>query len=89
MINNAWEDILGWQKYELVNKHFKEIIHPDDYRHAKNVFQAIMYHGKRADGFIYRCRTRNGAYQPMMWNAVISADGKYGFGTGRVVDRPE
>lgn len=38
-VNPSWIKILGYQKEELQNLNFKDIIHPDSLKHCLNIFR--------------------------------------------------
>lgn len=86
LINDAMTNQLGWQKHEMVNRPLHEFVYHGDMSGATNLFKAVMVHQKSVDGYAIRFRCKNGDYLPLVWNAVASESGKYGFGIARIVE---
>ena len=84
--NPAWADILGWQTDEVVGRHFRDFIHPDDLAfsaaaHARALVEHLPTHEAR-------CRHRDGTYRSIAWVAAPEAGLIYASGRN-VTDEKE
>ncbi len=68
-VNNSWENILGYEKNEILHTNVLNYIHPDDKLTTKNaLFQ--LQQGQLLGGFINRFRAKNGEYLYLDWHVV-------------------
>lgn len=58
-INPASETITGWQKSELIGKHFTALIHPDDRKSVENIFQKVR-RGEKPTPYELRIPSKSG-----------------------------
>ena len=83
-VNQAWTDILGYTKEELLTQPWINLVHPDDQQatiaEAYKVFQ-----GHKTMRFRNRCRSKDGSFRWIVWTAAAPADGQFFYATGRDV----
>ena len=81
-VNNAWTDVLGYTKEELLTQPWINLVHPDDREltisEATKVFQ-----GYKTMRFRNRCLSKNGSYRWILWTAAAPADRQFFYATGR------
>jgi PAS domain S-box-containing protein len=82
-INKAWIETLGYDEKFILNKNFKEFIHPEDWKKTKEEYSKLKTTGTM-NGLINRCKTKDGNYIYMSWNAKGGKNGMY-YCTTRVV----
>ena len=82
--NASWAAKLGWEKHELVNCRFLDLLDPADISTAQKMIAMVSVHHKRAEGFKTRFRKKNGGYLPLVWNLFSSMDHRFNFGIARV-----
>jgi len=70
-LNDAWEQVLGYSKAELMAVPFAEFVHPDD-RNTTLKESASQRTGKAALSFTNRYRAKNGTYHWFEWNATAA-----------------
>ncbi len=75
-VNPAWTQTLGWDPDELVDRHYTELVHPDDLASSIAAFEQV----RRNDPvlrFVNRFRCRNGDYRCLSWVSVPEDDRLY------------
>ena len=85
-LNPAWTRVLGWQRSDLVERQFRDLMHPDD----RAVGERIMAVADDRDSLAFeaRLRHRDGRYRWISW--VASRDGEFVYASGRhVTDEKE
>lgn len=68
-INEAWTRTLGRSAEELRTTSFLDFIHPDDREASLKELRRVTA-GQTTAGFTNRCRTADGSYRWMEWNAT-------------------
>ncbi|HET9101537.1 MAG TPA: histidine kinase dimerization/phospho-acceptor domain-containing protein, partial [Acidobacteriaceae bacterium] len=81
-VNQAWTDILGYTKDEVLTQPWINLVHPDD-REATTAEAAKVFQGYKTMRFRNRCRAKNGSYRWILWTAAAPADGQFFYATGR------
>jgi two-component system response regulator len=72
-LNEAWEKTLGFSTAELLQQPITSLVHPDDAEATRQALQALI-NEKRGVNFTNRCRTKNGSYRWLEWNARPTAN---------------
>jgi PAS domain S-box-containing protein len=80
-VNDAWEQILGFSREELVSRPISEFLHPEDLEPTQREI-AQRTEGDGRQRFVNRYRTRWGDYRWIEWRSVLGADG-YLYAGGR------
>ena len=77
-LNPAFESVTGWTRPEWINRHFIEIVHPDDRPLALKKYREAT-DGAGVMRYDVRCLTRNGSYRivelttaPLLQHGVVS-----------------
>ena len=83
-VNQAWTDLLGYTKQELLTQPWINLVHPDD-REATIAEAAKVFQGYRTMRFRNRCRASDGSFRWIVWTAAAPADGQFFYATGRDV----
>jgi PAS domain S-box-containing protein len=83
-VNNAWADVLGYTKEELVTQPWINLVHPDD-QEATIAEATKVFQGYKTMRFRNRCRSKNGSFRWIAWTAAAPADGQFFYATGRDV----
>jgi two-component system, sensor histidine kinase and response regulator len=83
-VNQAWTDVLGYTKEELLTQPWINLVHPDD-REATIAEATKVFQGYKTMHFGNRCRSTNGSYRSILWTASAPADGQFFYATGRDV----
>lgn len=73
MVNNAFIEVLGYRKEELLSKPFLEFIHPDDVEATLTVFQSLSESCRITD-FENRYIKKNGELVILQWKANLNTD---------------
>ena len=68
-VNKSWEDILGYNKDELISKKFLEFVHPDDIQSTLEAMQALSNQNPVLK-FTNRYKSINGEYKYIEWHSV-------------------
>jgi PAS domain S-box-containing protein len=68
-VNQAWENLLGYPRDELLARPLLELVHPDD-RAETAARMAVLTDGIPVVGFENRYRRRDGEYCWFSWNAT-------------------
>ena len=83
-VNQAWTDLLGYTKEELLTSPWINLVHPDD-QDATIAEATKVFHGYRTMRFRNRCRSKDGSFRWIVWTAAAPADGQFFYATGRDV----
>ena len=83
-VNQAWTDVLGYTKEELLTQPWINLVHPDD-QDATIAEATKVFHGYRTMRFRNRCRSKDGSFRWIVWTAAAPADGQFFYATGRDV----
>jgi PAS domain S-box-containing protein len=78
-INPAWETHLGWQREDVVGRHFLEFVHPDDLDGAAEAHRTAS--SRPLDRYEGRVRHKDGSHRWFSW--IASPEGDLVYGTGR------
>jgi PAS domain S-box-containing protein len=71
-VNRAWERTLGHSSETMCSRPFIDFVHPDD-REATIAEATVLAEGKRDSiHFRNRCRTADGEFRWLEWNATVS-----------------
>ena len=81
-VNQAWTDVLGYTKEELLTQPWINLVHPDD-REATTAEATKVFQGYKTMRFRNRCRSKNGSFRWILWTAAAPADGQFFYATGR------
>ncbi len=71
MVNDAFSEVLGYTKEELLSKSFLEFIHPDDLEATLTVFQSLTQSARITD-FENRYIKKNGDFVILQWKANLN-----------------
>ncbi|KYG70287.1 PAS domain-containing sensor histidine kinase [Bdellovibrio bacteriovorus] len=69
-LNSVWTKELGWSNEEIIQLSFKNLIHPDDYKHTLEQI-GVPYDGQVTRDVRNRYRCKNGSYKYLCWNYRI------------------
>jgi PAS domain S-box-containing protein len=83
-VNQAWTDLLGYTKEELLTQPWINLVHPED-QDATIAEATKVFHGYRTMRFRNRCRSKDGSFRWIVWTAAAPADGQFFYATGRDV----
>jgi len=83
-VNQAWTDILGYTKEELLTQPWINLVHPDD-QQATIAEASKVFQGHKTMRFRNRCRSKDGSFRWIVWTAAAPADGQFFYATGRDV----
>lgn len=81
-VNNAWGEILGYLKEELINIIFLDFVHPDD-REKTVAEMKRLESGKRTFYFENRYKHKNGTYRLLAWSASANLEENIFLGTAK------
>lgn len=84
VINPSLQNILGYSAEEMKNKHFKDLIYPDDQLSSLMAFEEWLIK-KKIDTFENRFKTKKGSYIWLSWNATVSDEDQVIYAIGRNV----
>lgn len=82
-VNKAWKDALGYDEKFILNKSFKDFVHPEDLKKTKEEYAKLKSSGTLS-GLINRYKTKDGTYIYLSWSAKGGKNGQY-YCTTRVV----
>jgi len=68
-LNPAWQDVLGYENGELIDRPFVAFIHPDDLENTAAEVGRLMG-GSASVAFENRYRRRDGSYRWLLWNVT-------------------
>lgn len=71
MVNDAFSEVLGYTKEELLSRSFLEFIHPDDLEATLTVFQSLTESSRITD-FENRYIKKNGNFVILQWKANLN-----------------
>ncbi len=75
LLNDRWEQILGWSKDELRSKPVQEFVHPDDDARTGEHLQGLGFERGRATvRFVNRVATKQGAWRWLEWASSRASD---------------
>ena len=75
-LNNAWEQILGWDAIDLQGTTPLSLVHPDDLLRAESLWSKAVKKGCGWDnGEVIRYRTISGNYRPFSWRLSFDEKG--------------
>ncbi len=80
--NPAWFKILGYTGAEIEDRHFSDLIHPEDVDRTQGAFEQVNG-GQPVLSFVNRYRRKDGGYEWISWHAVPE-DGNF-FCSGRCI----
>ncbi|MGA8939699.1 MAG: response regulator [Acidobacteriaceae bacterium] len=83
-VNQAWTDVLGYTKEEVLTQPWINLVHPDD-REATTAEASKVFQGYKTMRFGNRCQSKDGSYRSILWTAAAPADGQFFYATGRDV----
>ena len=83
-INEACEAILGYESKEIVGRHFRDFVYPDDLPDTQKITQHIIS-GYKATSFQNRFIHKKGWEVPIIWSGAWSEEGKVIISVGRDV----
>ena len=81
-VNQAWTDVLGYTKEEVLTQPWIDLVHPDD-QDATTAEAAKVFQGYKTMRFRNRVRSRDGSFRWILWTASAPADGQFFYATGR------
>lgn len=87
-VNDAWMQLLGWTREELVGRSFAEFTHPDDLEGTLAVFAGI-FEKPLTDPYEYRFRHKDGSYRWFAWTAAFEAGRVYANGRHTTAEREQ
>jgi PAS domain S-box-containing protein len=83
-VNQAWTDVLGYTKEELLTQPWINLVHPDD-QEATIAEATKVFQGYKTMRFRNRCRSKSGSFRWILWTAAAPANGQFFYATGRDV----
>jgi len=83
-VNNAWKDVLGYTREELLTQPWINLVHPDD-QGATIEEAAKVLQGYKTMRFRNRVRSKDGSFRWIVWTAAAPPDGQFFYATGRDV----
>src|SRR5215468_8766857 len=83
-VNQAWTDILGYAKEELLTQPWINLVHPDD-QQATIAEASKVFQGHKTMRFRNRCRSKDGSFRWIVWTAAAPADRQFFYASGRDV----
>ena len=83
-VNQAWTNVLGYAKEELLTQPWINLVHPDD-QEATIAEATKVFQGHKTMRFRNRYRSKNGSFRWIVWTAAAPADGQFLYATGRDV----
>jgi PAS domain S-box-containing protein len=87
-LNQAWENVLGWTREELLSRPYIELVHPDDRERTAAEAAKVTQADYHVVNFENRFRTRDGSYRWLRWSA--RSDGETWFAVAfDVTDRKD
>ncbi len=86
MANPMVYEMLGYTPLEMLNKPFKDFIHPDDYDSALSEFNKIA-DGQNTFHYEMRVFTKSGETRWTLWSAYADTDKKTVYSAGRDITR--
>jgi len=84
-VNPAWTDTLGFKSSQLIGKHVKDFIHPNDLEATKAEFRRLVLDGQNVIFFENRYRCNDGSYKRIQWTATPNDNADMIYAVGRKV----
>jgi PAS domain S-box-containing protein len=84
-INKAWIEALGYDEKTILNKNFKDYVHPEDLSKTKKEYEKLKTSGSLT-GLVNRYKTKDGSYINLSWNAKGGKNGVFYCTTKVVID---
>lgn len=75
-VNKAWMEALGYDEKYILNKSFKEFVHPEDLKKTKEEYEKLKSSGT-ISGLINRYKTKDGNYIYLSWHAKGGKNGMF------------
>jgi diguanylate cyclase (GGDEF)-like protein/PAS domain S-box-containing protein len=75
-VNDAWEQVLGWRREELVGGMLFDHVHPDDVAASRAEMSSSQRRAQGIGHFVNRFRTYEGHWRDLCWRAEFS-DGRW------------
>jgi len=72
-VSPAWEGTLGWKGEEIRSKHYRELVHPEDWDATAGEAQRLRMGGSLVD-FENRYAVKTGGWRWLSWRAVLVAE---------------
>jgi diguanylate cyclase (GGDEF)-like protein/PAS domain S-box-containing protein len=73
-LSRAWQRTLGWQREEMLGRHFSELLHPDDVARTVDEFERTMSSPTPTEDFENRVRCRDGSHRWLRWSGSADTD---------------
>lgn len=83
-LNPSWTRVLGWSSAEMMAEPLIAFVHPED-REGMQAAGARLGSGQAVVGLINRCRSKDGTYRWLEWQAAPSLERKYSYALARDV----
>ena len=74
-VNQAFSDILGWSREELLGRPFRDFVHPDDQAATLDAVERQVVQGERILQFENRYRRKDGTWRALSWKSVPQPGG--------------
>lgn len=71
------KQIMGYEENELINRHFVELVHPDDYQRLMLSFQNLIINGGISELVEFRILNKDGSYLYIEAQATNQLDNPY------------
>ena len=73
LVNQMFEETLGWKEEELYSQPFIEFVHPED---REATIQAVkdLFQGKHVNNFTNRYLCKNGEYKFIEWKSISNLE---------------
>ncbi len=85
-VNDAWRNVLGWEREELTSRPYVDFVHPDD-RTATSTQAGHLVAGQRVISFENRYRHKDGSYRWLRWVSVPAPEEGVIYASARDVTR--
>ena len=83
-VNEAYTHIIGYENEEMIGRHFKAFVHPDDFAYTVDIVQDVI-NGIRESSFENRNISKSGEEVHFVWSGVWSDEEEILFCIGRDV----
>ena len=74
--NQAWEEVLGWTREELLARPYIELVHDDDVERTMREAARIVQPDYEIVDFENRFRHKEGGYRWLRWSARSDGDSR-------------
>ncbi len=85
-LNPVWASRLGWGADKLKNKHFLDLVHPDDHAATQNEFSKLI-NDQETTFFENRYRHQNGNYHWLRWSMWSTPDRQWAYAIAQDITR--